>query len=51
MPAVGGLFKDKTHVLFCDAHVEHLTRKVPPDVLRALVTPNGGEKVELDPWK
>jgi uncharacterized protein (TIGR03067 family) len=51
MPAIGGLFKDKTHVLFCDAHVEHLTRKVPPDVLRALVTPNGGEKVDLDPWK
>jgi uncharacterized protein (TIGR03067 family) len=51
MPAVGGLFKDRTHVLFCDAHVDFLTRKVPPSVLQALVTPNGGEKVNLQEWK
>jgi len=51
MPAVGGQFKDKTHVLFCDAHVDFLSRKVSPVTLRALVTPNGGEKIDLDESK
>ena len=51
MPAVGGQFKDRTYALFCDAHIDHLSRNVSPAVLRALVTPNGGEKVDMDSWK
>jgi uncharacterized protein (TIGR03067 family)/prepilin-type processing-associated H-X9-DG protein len=51
MPAVGGMFNDRAHVLFCDAHVAYVSRNIAPAFLRALVTPNGGERTEGDPAK
>jgi uncharacterized protein (TIGR03067 family)/prepilin-type processing-associated H-X9-DG protein len=48
MPAVGGLFKNGMNVLFCDASVQFLRRDLPGAVLRALVTPRGGETVDFD---
>jgi RNA polymerase sigma factor (sigma-70 family) len=48
MPGVGGLFKSGVHVLLCDTSVHFLRRDLAPDVLRALVTPNGKEEVDLE---
>jgi len=48
MPALGGLFKDTMGVLFADGSVSFLPKSADPVTLRALVTPHGGEKVDLD---
>jgi hypothetical protein len=48
MPAVGGLFKNGFNVLNCDGSVMFFRPDPPPDLLRALVTPSGGEIVDLD---
>jgi uncharacterized protein (TIGR03067 family) len=48
MPAVGGMFKNGMLVLFCDGSVQFLRRDLAPDVLRALVTPNGKEEIDLE---
>jgi RNA polymerase sigma factor (sigma-70 family) len=44
--AVGGLFKNGILVLFCDGAVRLLPRDTEPALLRAMITPNGGEVVE-----
>jgi hypothetical protein len=51
MPAVGGHFKDALLILFCDGSVRTPTAVPAPEVLRALVTPNGGEDVDLETMK
>jgi Protein of unknown function (DUF1559) len=48
MPAVGGLFKNGFNVLFFDGEVDFFRPDPPPAMLRALVTPAGGEKVDVD---
>jgi RNA polymerase sigma factor (sigma-70 family) len=48
MPAVGGQFKDVLTVLLCDGAVYRLRPDLPAATLRALVTPAGGETVDLD---
>jgi hypothetical protein len=48
MPAVGGLFKDGLHVLFCDGSVHMFRLNPDPVLLRAAVTPSGGEVVDFD---
>jgi RNA polymerase sigma factor (sigma-70 family) len=51
MPAVGGLFKNGMNVLFGDGSVQFLRRDPPAALLRALVTPNGNEEVDIDKLK
>jgi RNA polymerase sigma factor (sigma-70 family) len=46
LPPAGGLFKSGINALLCDGSVRFLPPNPSPALLRALVTPNGGEKVE-----
>ncbi len=48
LPELGGLFKDGFNVLFADGRCGFLSRKTKPEVLRALITPNGGESIRDD---
>jgi RNA polymerase sigma factor (sigma-70 family) len=53
-PAVGGLFKNGFHILLCDGSVRIMPRDPAPALLRAIITPNGGEAIDrdgLDPAK
>jgi hypothetical protein len=48
LPPIAGQLKDGIAALFCDGSV-HLLRPDPPaDVLRAVITPSGGEVVDMD---
>jgi RNA polymerase sigma factor (sigma-70 family) len=51
MPEVGGQFKNGILVLLCDGSVHMLAAVPPPDVLRALVTPNGNEEIDFQNMK
>jgi RNA polymerase sigma factor (sigma-70 family) len=51
MPKVDGLYKDQIIVVFCDGSVHYLPSTIDPVLLRALITPNGGEAVDLDNGK
>ena len=51
MPAIGGLFKEGFHILVYDGSVWMLRQDTPPAMLRALVTPDGGETVDLEKLK
>jgi RNA polymerase sigma factor (sigma-70 family) len=51
MPKVDGLYKDQLIVVFCDGSVRYLPSNIDPVLLRALITPNGGEVVDLDKGK
>jgi hypothetical protein len=44
-----GTFGDGFHVLFGDGTVRFYSAKTPDNVLRALITRNGGEVVPIDP--
>jgi len=46
IPAVGGLFKNGFHVLFCDGDVLFYRPDPPADTMRALITPSGAEPVD-----
>jgi RNA polymerase sigma factor (sigma-70 family) len=46
IPAVGGLFKNGLHILLCDGSVRFLPRDPAPALLRAIITPNGGENID-----
>ena len=48
MPALGGQFQDKMMFVFCDASVHSAHNVQDPAVLRAFITPNGGETVDID---
>jgi RNA polymerase sigma factor (sigma-70 family) len=48
LPSVVGLYKDGVAVLFCDASVRMVPTTLDPAMWRALITPNGGEKVDFD---
>jgi len=46
LPELGGLFKAGFYVLFVDGSVRFLGRKNKSEVLRALITPDGGEDIK-----
>jgi hypothetical protein len=43
LPALGRESADDFHALFCDGSAHTFDKKINPDVLRALITPAGGE--------
>ncbi len=45
LPKLGTIFPAGTNVLFCDGSVRFLSRTVSEKVLRALITPRGGEVI------
>jgi prepilin-type processing-associated H-X9-DG protein len=45
-PAIGGLFKSGTNALMCDGSVRMLAPKISPELLRAIITPAGGEDLD-----
>jgi hypothetical protein len=48
-PQLGGLFKNRFQALMADGSVRiHSTKGLSDEVLRALITPSGGEDVDLD---
>jgi uncharacterized protein (TIGR03067 family) len=47
-PKLGGMFGDIMLVAYCDGSVRTMNRNTPPRTLRALITPNGGEIIDLD---
>jgi hypothetical protein len=48
LPMLGGIFHDGFQAVFADGRsVRFLPRNIPPDTLRALITPGGGEDVRL----
>jgi RNA polymerase sigma factor (sigma-70 family) len=48
LPAVGGMFKSGFHVLLFDGSVHFFGPNPPAAELRALITPDGGEIVDLE---
>jgi RNA polymerase sigma factor (sigma-70 family) len=48
LPAVGGMFKSGFNVLLFDGSVHFFRPNPPAAELRALVTPDGGEEVDLE---
>jgi hypothetical protein len=50
LPKLGGLFEGEFHILMCDASVCSLKLMVPDDVMKAMITTNGGEVVELEKY-
>jgi hypothetical protein len=48
LPQLGGLFPDGFHAMFCDGSVRFIRKKVDDKVLHALITRNGGEKVDVN---
>jgi hypothetical protein len=49
LPKIGGLFDGGFHGLMCDGSVRFFSDKLDEKVLRALISPNGGEVVAIDP--
>ncbi len=47
--AISSLHGDGAHALLCDGSVRFLTKELPPETLRAMLTANGGEPIE-DPY-
>jgi prepilin-type processing-associated H-X9-DG protein len=47
LPKLGGVFDDGFNALFCDGSVRFLKKTLKEDVLRALITANGGEAIDL----
>jgi hypothetical protein len=46
IPKLGGLFREGFHVAVADGSTRYIDRKVNIDVLRALITPAGGEVID-----
>jgi hypothetical protein len=49
LPKIGGLFDGGFHGLMCDGSVRFFSDKLDEKTLRALISPNGGEVVAIDP--
>jgi hypothetical protein len=47
VPRLGGLFDGDFNACFCDGSVHLIPRTIPEKMLRALITPHGGEVVDL----
>jgi hypothetical protein len=48
LPGIGGQFEGGAVVAFCDGAVRSLKADIKPEVLRALITRNGGEVIAFD---
>jgi hypothetical protein len=48
LPKIGGQFEGGTVAAFCDGSVHFLKTDIKPEVLRALITRNGGEVIAFD---
>ena len=48
LPKLGGLFDGICHVAMCDGSVIRMKKDPPVDALRALITPSGGEILDID---
>lgn len=48
LPPIGGLFPAGTNAALCDGSVRFLPRTIRPELLRAIVTPTGNERVNFD---
>jgi hypothetical protein len=48
LPRLGGLFKDSFRVVFADCSVHSVKKDAKEIAIRAAITRNGGEQVELD---
>jgi hypothetical protein len=48
LPKLGGLFPEGIHVAMMDGSVKFLSRKAPEIVLRAAITPHGGEVIDWE---
>jgi hypothetical protein len=48
LPKLGGQFEGGFHVAFADGGVLFLSNPIDPDLLRALITRNGGEHIGAD---
>ena len=45
LPKLGGQFEQGFHIVFADATVMLLSKKIEEKTLRALITRNGGERI------
>jgi prepilin-type processing-associated H-X9-DG protein len=45
LPKLGGVFRDRFNVAWADGRVESLKKDLDGSLLRALITPNGGEEL------
>jgi hypothetical protein len=48
LPKLGGLFREGYHVVFADGSIRMVARSAKERDLRAMITPNGGEKFSPD---
>ena len=48
LPPVGGLFKSGANALYCDGSVRFVPRDTSAAVMRAIITPAGGETLSAD---
>ena len=48
LPKLGGQFEGGFHVALSDGSVMFLSNAIKPDLLRALITRNGGEQIGAD---
>ena len=48
LPPVGGHFKNGTMIMMCDGAVRFMTTEVSPTLLRAIITPAGGEIIDFN---
>jgi prepilin-type processing-associated H-X9-DG protein len=46
MPALGKHFNNGFNAAFCDGHIQLLPHAISPALLRALITPKGGEDID-----
>ncbi len=46
VPKLGGLFREGFHVAMADGSTRFIGRKIDPVILRALITPRGGEIID-----
>jgi hypothetical protein len=51
LPKLGGLFKDGFNAALMDGNVAFISRQIDENSLRALITANGGEIIDLDALK
>ena len=47
LPRLGGLFRDGFNCVLADTSVRFIPRQTKEETIRALITRNGGEKVDL----
>jgi prepilin-type processing-associated H-X9-DG protein len=47
LPTLGGMFDGDFNVCFCDGSVHRIPKTAPENLIRALITPAGGERVDL----